>query len=308
MTTPALVPEAKSISFNNILFATDFSDASERAFPCAVAIARRHGSKISLVHVLPPESVSFTSELPAVRLRREAERQLQSLASRSELNQIPHEALLRSGSVWSVLSDVIHQLDISLVVLGTHGRSGLKKILMGSAAEGVLRSAGCAVLTVGPNLDPSFSTTGEFRTILFATDFHSASAKALEYAQFLTNEPKTKLILLHVMPPAALPGSGQSFYDEQAIKEWQANVTATIQEKLRKLLPPGVGPWPELDLVVSFDFIAEGIVKAAASRKADLIIMGAKRSSFVSVSAHSLGALSYDVIRHAICPVLTAAA
>ncbi len=308
MTTPALAPEAKGISFNNILFATDFSDASLKAFNYAVAIARRHGSKISLVHVMPPASVSFISEFSRERLRREAEQRLESLAGRSEFNQIPHETLLRSGPVWSVLRGVIQQLNIDLVVLGTHGRSGLKKVVIGSAAEEVLRSAGCPVLTVGPNIDTSLNSAGEFRRILLATDFHSASAKALEYALFLANDPAAKLILLHVMPPEAFPGPGQSFYDEQAIKEWQANVTATLKEKLRTLLPQGIRPWPELEYVVVFDFIADGIVKVAAAQEAGLVVMGAKRSSFVRVSAHSLGALSYEVIRRANCPVLTAAA
>jgi nucleotide-binding universal stress UspA family protein len=308
MTTPALVPEPKQISFRNILLATDFSETSEKAFNYAVAIARRHGSKISLVHVIPPESVSFIPELPGERQRYEVKRQMDSLTSRSELNRIPHETMLRAGSVWSVLSAVIHQQDIDLVVLGTHGRSGLKKLVLGSVAEEVVRRAGCPVLTVGPHIEATPGTTGEFRRILFATDFHSASAKALDYALFLANQPETKLILLHVMPPTALPGPGQSFYHEEAVNEWQAKTRATVQEKLRKLLPLAVTLWSEPEYVVGFDFIADGILKVAAARKADLIVTGAKRPAFVKVSAHSFGAVSYEVIRRANCPVLTVTA
>lgn len=309
MTTHAVVPEQPTgVSFKNILLATDFSDASEKAFNYAVAIARRHGSKISLVHMIPPESMSFIPEFPGERQRDEAKRQMESLASRSELNQIPHETVVRAGSVWSVLSAVIHQQDIDLAVLGTHGRSGLKKLALGSVAEEVLRRAGCPVLTVGPHIDATSSQTGEFHTIVFATDFHSSSGRALGYALFLANEPETKLILLHVMPPAALPGPGQSFHDEEAINKWQANVRATIKEKLQKLLPPVVRLWSEPEYAVGFDFIADGILKVAFTRKADLIITGAKRPTFVKVSAHSLGAVSYEVIRRANCPVLTVSA
>ncbi len=309
MTTRAVVPEQQAgISFKSILLATDFSDASEKAFNYAVAIARHYGSKIAIVHVMPPESVSFIPELPGERQRYEARRWMENLASRSELKQIPHETVLRAGSVWGVLSAVIHQQDIDLVVLGTHGRSGLKKLVLGSVAEEVVRRAGCPVLTVGPHIDATLSKTGEFRTIVFATDFHSSSAKALDYALFLGNEPETKLILLHVMPPAALPGPGQSFYDEEAVNKWQAKTKATIKEKLQKLLPPAVRLWSEAEYVVGFDFIADGILKAAAARKADLIITGAKRPAFVKVSAHSLGAVSYEVIRRANCPVLAVSA
>jgi nucleotide-binding universal stress UspA family protein len=308
MTTPALMPEPKQISFRNILLATDFSETSEKAFNYAVAIARRHGSNISLVHVIPPESVSFIPELPGERQRYEVKRQIDSLASRSELNRIPHETVLRAGSVWSVLSAVIHQQDIDLVVLGTHGRSGLKKLVLGSVAEEVVRRAGCPVLTVGPHTETTPSTTGEFHRILFATDFHSASAKALDYALFLANASETKLILLHVMPPTALPGPGQTFWDEEAVNKWQAKARATTREKLQKLLRPADGLWSEPEYVVGFDFIADGILKVAGARKADLIITGAKRPAFVKVSAHSLGAVSYEVIRRANCPVLTVTA
>ena len=117
MATCAVVPEQRAGgSFKNILLATDFSDASEKAFTYAAAIARRCGSKISLVHVIPPESGSFIPEIPVVRQRHEAEQQLENIGTRSELNQVPHEALLRTGSVWSVLSAVIRRQDTDLLV------------------------------------------------------------------------------------------------------------------------------------------------------------------------------------------------
>jgi nucleotide-binding universal stress UspA family protein len=309
MTSPAVLPDPQpAVSFKNILLATDFSAASEKGFSYAVAMARRHGAKIDLVHVIPSESVSFAPAPSAEQQRYEEERQLESLASRSELNQIPHEAILRAGSVGSVLSSLIREQEIDLVILATHGRSGLKKLVLGSVAEEVVRRAECPVLTVGPHIDTTLGTSGRFSRILFATDFHSASAKALDYALFLANEPETKLILLHVMPPTALPGPGPSFHDEQAINAWQANVRASITEKMQKLLPPAVRLGSEPDYVVSFDFIGDGIVKEAAARKADLIIAGAKRLAFVKAFAHSLGGVSYEVIRRAKCPVLTVSA
>jgi len=309
MTSPAVLPEPQpAVSLKNILLATDFSAASEKAFPYAVAMARRHGAKIALMHVISPDSVSFVPAPTAERQRYEEERQLENLASRSELNQIPHETILRAGSVGSVLSSVIHEQEIDLVILATHGRSGLKKLVLGSVAEEVVRRAECPVLTVGPHIDTTSGTSAKFSRIVFATDFHPASAKALDYAVFLANEPETKLILLHVMPPTALPGPGQRFYDESAINAWQANVRTTIKERLQKLLPPAARLWSEPEYVVSFDFIVDGIVKEAAARRADLIIAGAKRPAFVKAFAHSLGGVSYEVIRRARCPVLTVSA
>ena len=313
MTTLAEVPQEKlqqqaTVSFKNILLATDFSYASERAFNYATRIAHLHDSKIYLVHVLAPESTSFIPELPTDRLRHEAQREMEILAGRSEVTQIAHETVLRAGSVWSVLSAVIREQDIELVVLGTHGRGGFKKLVLGSVAEEVVRRAGCPVITVGPHIDVPLGTPGEFQRILFASDFHPASVKAFDYALLLANQFQAKLILLHVLPPTALPGLGLTFYNEEVINEWQSKVRATTKEKLEKLMPPYAKLWSEPEHVVGFDFVAEGILKVAAERKADLIVMGANRPMSAKLSAHFLGAVSYQIICHAQCPVLTVSA
>ncbi len=270
MTTLAEVPQQQvpqqqaTVSFKNILLATDFSDASEKAFNYAIAIARLFGSKIYVVHVVPPETTSFIPELPRDRLRQEAKREMETLAGRNELQQIAHETVLRSGTVWNVLSAVIREQNMDLVVLGTHGRGGLKKLVLGSVAEEVVRKASCPVITVGTHVDVPLSASGEFHRILFATDFHPASAKALECALLLANQFQAKLSLLHVIPPAALPGPGRTFYHETAIKEWYARVTATAKQKLETLLPPQAKLWSEPEYVIGFDFVAEGILKIAA--------------------------------------------
>jgi len=311
MTTLAEVQEPQvpqphaSVSFKNILLATDFSEASEKAFNYATAIARLHGSKIYVVHVLPAQFTAFIPEPPTDWMRHEADREMEILASRSELQPIPHETLLRTGSVWSVLSAVIRQENIELMVLGTHGRGGIKKLVLGSVAEEVVRHAVCPVITVGPHIDISFGASGEIHRILFTTDFHPASAKAFEYALLLANQSHAKLILLHLNPPAALPGPGVTFYHEKTINEWHARVTANTKEKLENLLPASIKLWCEPEYVVGFDFLGEGILKVADERQADLIVMGANRPLSAKVSAHALKAVSYQVICHSKCPVLT---
>jgi len=309
MATLAQEPQQQAcVSFKNILLATDFSDASEKAFSYATAIARLHRAKIYLVHVIPLGSNSLIPAIPSDRLRHEAERELETLSSRSELKQIAHETVLRAGSVWSVLSPVIREQNIELVVLGTHGRGGLKKVVLGSVAEEVVRRAGCPVITVGPHIDVPLTTTGETHRILFTSDFHPASAKALDYALLFAKQPQAKLLLLHVLPPAGLPEPGVTFFNEAAINKWQAKVIATAKEKLEKLLPPYAELWSEPEYAVGFDFTAEGILKVADERKVDLIVMGANRPMSAKLSAHFLRAVTYEVIRHAKCPVLTVSA
>ena len=311
MSIPAEVPQQQvpqqeaTLSFKSILLATDFSNASEKAFNYAIATARLHGSKIYLVHALRPEFTSVVPEPPSDWVRHEAEREMEALANRSELKPIVYETVLRTGSIWSVISDVIWQRNIDLVLLGTHGRGGLKKLVLGSVAEEVVRRVDCPVITVGPHIDVSLSTAGEFHRILYATDFHPASAKALEYALLLANQSRAKLILLHLMPPAVLPGPGVTFYNEKAVDEWQATVRASTTHTLEELLPVSIKLWSEPEYVVGFDFVAEGILKAAIEQKTDLIIMGANRSVSAKLSAHALKAVSYEVICRSKCPVLT---
>ncbi len=302
---PQVEPPQAPASFQNILLATDFSAASEKAFQYAAAIARLHGSKVYLVHVISPESISFIPELPLERHRHDAERQIEAWAGRSELKKIAHETVLRAGPVWSALSAVIRQADINLVVLGTHGRAGFEKVLLGSTAEEVVRRASCPVITVGPHIEPPSGTLGEFRRILFATDFHEASMKALEYALLLANWSQAQLILLHVLPPAALPGPGVTFHNVKAITEWQAKVTGITKDKMQKLLPREAKLWSEPEYRVGFDFVAGGILRVAAEQNVDLIVLGANRPASATISAHALGAISYEVICHSKCAVLT---
>lgn len=297
-----------TVSFKKILLATDFSDESEKAFNYATAVARLHGSSIYIVHVIPPDFTSFIPQPPSDWVRHEAEREMEILESRSELQPIAHETVLRTGSVWNVVASVIHEQDIDLMVLGTHGRGGFKKLFLGSVAEEVVRRAECPVITVGPHIDIPLGTAGEFHRILFATDFHHASAKALEYALLVANESRAKLILLHLMPPAALPRPGLFFFDERAISEWRDRATASTTQKLEKFLPASVKLWSEPEYVVGFDFVAEGILRVAAERKADLIVMGANRPVSAKASAHALRAVSYEVICHSRCAVLTVSA
>ncbi len=311
MTTLAEVPQLQvpqqrpTVSFKKILLATDFSDASEKALTYAAAIARLHGSRIYVVHVLPPDFTSFIPEPPSDWVRHEADREMEILDSRSDLQPIAHETALRTGSAWSVLSAMVREQNIDVIVLGTHGRGGFKKLFLGSVAEEVMRRAACPVITVGPHIDISLGTAGECHRILFATDFHPASAKALEYALLLANESQAKLILLHLMPPAALPGPGLFFFDGRAINEWRDRATASTTQKLEKLLPASLKLWSEPEYVVGFDFVAAGILRVAAERNADLIVMGANRPVSAKVSAHALRAVSYEVICHSNCAVLT---
>lgn len=287
------------VVFEEILFATDFSPCSEAALPHALAIARRFNSTVHVVHVMPagkgqwvPPEISSTTEQE--QNRRFAEERITRLASES-LEQVSHKVLLEQGNTWGVISKLIRERRIDLVIIGTHGRKGMQRLLLGSVAEQVLRLAPCPVLTVGPHVSGKAWEEKQRTEILYATDFSVHSCSAMPYVISLAQQLPAHLTLLHVGPP---PKDMFSFE--------RAPISSSSRARLRILVPPDVKLEPEPDLVVEFGDPAEIIVKVAALRSADLIVLGVRRGgAFARATTHLPEGVGYRVVCEAHCPVLT---
>ncbi|MGC2171075.1 MAG: universal stress protein [Candidatus Sulfotelmatobacter sp.] len=303
------------IGFKHVLIATDFSDASERALSYALAIAHRYGCALSVVHAIKPDPREQIPLEPLPRQlnrrRLEAEQQMKNLGEKAGLNDPEHDLLVEQGPVWDVLASVIQREKVDLLVLGTRGRGGLKKLALGSVAEEVLHLAPCPVLTVGPQVPPGDSGSVEFKRILFASDFGPASAKAFPYALSLAEDYRAKLVLLHMIEettPIADLGSapyGPSSYVAEQFTKWQRTMRDESVTKLRELVSTCTNLVEKPECVAGTDFLPEGILDAAAMRGVDLIVMGANRTPSPRMVAHLPWALTHEVICHAKCPVLT---
>ena len=281
------------VTFKNILLPTDFSSASVVALAYARAFARDYGSKIFVAHAvtpIPPIFVpmeSIPGDLDAEW--HEAQDQLNKFLQLDPLKDAKHEGILERGEIWNVLDDVVRRHAIDLIVLGTHGKHGLKKLFLGSATEQIFRQANCPVLTVGPKVAPAGDEVA-FKHIVFATDFSAGSLKALRCALSLAEENQAQLTLLHVIPLVPM--------------QHQASVSGSAKQRLQELIPPEAEDWCQPAPVVSFEFPAEGILDEAEARNADLIVMGVHKRA-PRASAHLPWAIAYEVICHAHCPVLT---
>jgi len=297
----------QSVTVKNILLATDFSDVSKKAVPYAAAIAGKYGSRIYLVHVIPtpPRTAIPVEPLPAQldRDRLNAELEMKTFLRGDSLHQIPHETRVEQGPIGEALSELIEQDEIDLLVLGTRGRGGFNKILLGSVAEELFRLACCPVLTVGPAV-PAHPPK-EFHRILFATDFGPASLHALPYAISLANESNARLTLLHAVSPAPVLDVGPFWYNSADVIGQQKTAKARSIERLRQLIPPDTNLRFDPEFVVAFDFAPDSIVNIAADCKADLIVMGVNQTAWVRASAHMPWATAHEVVCHAKCPVLT---
>jgi nucleotide-binding universal stress UspA family protein len=285
------------IQLKNILFATDFSRASRAAVPFAAELAKRYGAKLYALHVKPPAVNPMTPPETWRGLeeaaRIEGEQQRQELCK--SFAGIQAEILIQEGDLWSNLAVAIEGNKIDLIVMGTRGRSGVVKFLLGSVAEEIFRQAPCPVLTVGPHSPAEPKRGGEFSRILFATDFSPESVAAAPYAISLAQEYQTYLTLLHVL---AEPKAGDLVHPSE--------LTTSSTQLLRNLVPPGAELWCVPEYVVERGAAAEKILEVAAQSKADLIVLGVRQpSGFPGAATHLPIAIAHKVVSHAACPVLT---
>ena len=307
-TVAELIKTKPLVGFKRIMVATDFSLASQRAVDFALEFARHHSSELFVVHALEPEPRRSIPLDPLPRelnhQRFEAERHMNSLENDPRMKAISHHVRLRSGKVWEVLAAMARSEEADLLIVGTHGRGHLKKLALGSVAEEILRQVDCPVLTVGPKVvRPEVM---DCRSILFATDFGRASRKALPYAISLAQESGAKLVLLHMVPPvnAMQAGYVPVVFGAEEVVEWQSMAREESVKKLKELIPAGTLS-REPEYIVGLYFLPEGILTAAAEHNADIIVMGANRSSSPSLAAHMPWAVIHDVICNSRCPVLT---
>jgi len=152
------VQARSKVALKNMLFATDFSPTADAAGLIAKQIAQRYAAKIYGLHVKPIENyVNYAAAAPEAwaAMTEASERATEENTKflNDQLNGVDHEVLIEEGNIWDVISQLIDQKEIDLVVLGTRGRTGFGKALLGSVAEQILRQSPCPVLTVGPHVN-----------------------------------------------------------------------------------------------------------------------------------------------------------
>lgn len=283
------------VTIRNIAFATDLSAESYAALPFAADFARHYGAKIWGFHVAVAEPFASRPYRDVPTLERgvqETGRRLQEEFAK-RLPGIPNEvSVIEFGDTWTALSSFIKKNHIDLVVMGTHGRTGLGKAMLGSVAETVFRQCECPVLTVGPKVTHGLRAV---REILHATDLTPAARAAAKYAISQAQEQGAHLVLLHVVEP---PKAGDLAYGGEFI--------SAAAELLRELVPPEAHlSSPPEDLVRLGD-PAEVILNLARERGADLIVLGVRKpEANLGLTTHFGRAVAYRVVSEAACPVLT---
>ena len=283
------------VALHNLLFTTDFSEASRAALPYVLSLAQWYGAKVFLLHAVPAEApLPMPMEPLPLAMNpswRQAKQHMEEFLEANAFLDVQRQTVLEQGEFWDVVSGAIRTHSIDMIVVGTHGRTGLKKLVLGSMAEQIFRQAACPVLTVGPAIGPGPASFENWKHILFATDFSPASRKACTYALSLAEENQAELTLLHMVPLVPM--------------QQQDEVRESMQKRLESLVPADALPWCKPHYQIKFDFAVDGILDTAKQLDANVIVMGVHSARSPQLTSHLPWAAAYEVVCHASCPVLT---
>jgi len=281
-----------------ILVATDLSD-TERLMPFAIQQAESTGAHLLLLHVLATsesmavDAVGMPYYDPAGAVDT-ASNLLQAWCSVARTRNVPCEALVREGNAAQQVIASARQFLADRILIGTRSRSKMSKLLLGSVAEQVLRSAHIPVITVGPEAHLPVDVAAQQGIVLHATTLREASRPSAALACRIASAMNRPLVLLHVLPPR----------DEMEGKGFPAGVESLALRELRTIADEtGCGCSMPIEPHVVHGNPAIEILAEAAERHASLIVLGAtQRNALQNLTRDRT---IYKVLAHARCPVLT---
>ncbi|MBK5256419.1 MAG: universal stress protein [Vicinamibacteria bacterium] len=297
------------VQIERILFPTDFSPFSSQALRHALALTRKFDARLKVLHVIPQmiqpgDSIYAAAPwllTPEARQRTEDEMRLFLVPVREA--RIDHEIEISEGDPWREILASAEQTPADLVVMGTHGRSGLERLFLGSVAEKLIRRLPCSVLTLSHEEGRTWETPGLVTRILCATDFSATSSEALHFALTLAEKNDAEVTLLHVIENVP-ESEDPRFPANPALSMLREESERLALERLQEAIREADGKTGRVVTRVAVGRAYQEILKLAALEQADLIVVGAQGHGPIE---HLLsGSNAQHVIRRATCPVLTA--
>ena len=297
----------------HILCPVDFSEISRQAFDRAVAIARADGASLTALHVLAtpnataivpyvgPEALA-PFPLPEV----DVERITQQMRSFLALNPPPFDVpclVTEAADIHHEILDRARQLHADLIVIGTHGRSGFHRLILGSVTEKVLRKAPIPVMTVPPAA-PDVVPAGRepFRRVLCALDFSECSMLGLQFAIEFAKQHNARLGVLTVVEFAPV-GYDPYVGPETDLGALQSAAEVVIRDRLHGVVAAADRMAMDIEEMVVTGKAHRDVVRMANDWGADLIVLGIHGRT--AVGRAFFGSTVVPVVRHAACPVLT---
>jgi nucleotide-binding universal stress UspA family protein len=295
------------VQFKNILCATDFSDFSNHTISYGVALAKEFEAKLFVSHVIDLSSVAIYGEfqLDPVgqqnRIMGDADAQLKELTGDQPISWEP---LITVGKPADEISRAVGEKDIDLVITATRGRSGLKRIILGSVTERLMRTLTCPLLVVNSPEHTFISASDrevKIEKILVGCDFSPDSIQALKHALSLAQEFEAELHLAHVIETPTQPSLSNE--NTSVSREIQQDYRDLLIQKLREMVPAEARYWctPQTSLLEGQPY--DEIVTYAESKGMDMIVLGVRGHGLVKTLF--LGSTTDRVVRRSPCPVLS---
>ena len=294
------------VQINNIVCTTDFSDLSNQAVPFGVALAREYHAKLYLCHVVDLTSTAMYGaaffDLEDMR-RWAADYALEEVDRLIGHDQIDWEPLIAVGHVADEIVRIAKEKCADLVISTTHGRSGLKRLVLGSVVERLLRTLPCPLLSVHvtENLLDTEKKDMRFGKILVGCDFSPDSHLAFEYALSLAQECQSELHLAHVIAPPVYRDLFQNAVEPG--EKMRHDLRDQLNVSLTNMVPEEVRIWCTPSTILLAGSPPEELIKYAMIHDIELIVLGVRGHGLTETLF--VGSTTDRVIRKAPCPVLS---
>jgi nucleotide-binding universal stress UspA family protein len=297
------------MDLSTILVPTDFSSTAENALAYAADLAERTGAALHVLHVINqqnPEWYDLADPLDMVddlrrQLRNQAQYKLANLDAETEVEtKITIEI---SFDVASSLHDYIDSRDVDLLVIGAHGRTGVREMVLGSLTEKMLRHAACPVLAVGQHV-PWEDTRRELEVVsmLAPVDFSDSSKYALRMAKSFADLYKTQLDVLFVAEERVVPQFHDTGLPTMGVVRMDPDIVARAEPAIEQLAADVGGPDVPITPRVREGRAAQAITDFATERDSDFIVLATRGLS--GLQRIFVGSVTERVVRATPCPVL----
>ena len=295
------------VNIKTIVCTTDFSDFSNRAVPFGVALAKEFGAKLYLCHVIDLSSVAMYGEgfsdplMLESKIREYAHEHLQDLIGDADIDW---ESLTSVGHTADEITQIAKEKGADLVVSATHGRSGLKRLILGSVTERLMRTLPCPMYIVrSMERETAAAVAAEvkLRRILVGCDFSADSDLAIQYGISLAQEFQTELYLAHVLEPTVYKDmltqqASSADSDREGLRE-------KLTQKLNGMVPEDAKQWCTPETLLLAGHPSDELIKYAVVHEVDLIVLGVRGHSVME--SLLVGSTTDRVVRQAPCPVLS---
>ncbi|MGH9258021.1 MAG: universal stress protein [Vicinamibacterales bacterium] len=297
------------IELKRILCPVDFSECSRHALRHAAAMAQWYESAITVLYVHPvvpvaaaaPGAPAFPPFVVTPADREKLLASMRSFAVDEAGSAVSIDFEVVEGPVTPEILDRARTLQSDLIVMGTHGRSGFERLMLGSVTEKVLRKASCPVLSVPPRAHDAPSPP-RVKKILCAVDFSECSMNALRFAMSLAQEADAHLAVLHVLE---LPADAHERLPHLSpgVREYIAAMEDDHRQRLQTVVPDTVRAYCSVETMMVPGKPYREILRVAAEQQSDLIVIGVHGRGVADLLF--FGSTTQHVVRRATCPVLT---